>query len=324
MISTIQRSPRSPRPTMSARRPLASGTSGTPAKPVRAAGGRRRAGSPAPPPTGARRPGGRGRVRQGARSWFVMLPPRAGEIPERGGHGADSACPAAVSYHFAWLSVHLTLPLAALEHEMPAHVFKTFSPGQASRPRTGRARADRGAGDGPGGGEAHHTRRAAEAASGARASARSRRRSCAARSTRKPRLCDHRRPRASLGPHRPGPRAEGDPVRRQHESERLQRVRARPAGLRQAHGGEGHLEKKAAAEPTPSDWAYVNNFEDPNRPRALELPVGCAAGSPRAWSTPSTSYATRCPPCSRARSTRRAAAPSTRRTAPVRRRRSKH
>ena len=39
---------------------------------------------------------------------------------------------------------------------------------------------------------------------------------------------------------------------------------------------KSYLEKKAAAEPAPSDWAYVNNFEDPNRPRALELLVGCA------------------------------------------------
>jgi lon-related putative ATP-dependent protease len=39
---------------------------------------------------------------------------------------------------------------------------------------------------------------------------------------------------------------------------------------------KGYLEKKAAIEQAPSDWAYVNNFEDPNRPRALKLPAGCA------------------------------------------------
>ncbi|MBE9506530.1 MAG: AAA family ATPase [Chloroflexi bacterium] len=34
------------------------------------------------------------------------------------------------------------------------------------------------------------------------------------------------------------------------------------------------LDRKAAAEPTPSDWCYVNNFEQPHRPRALRLPPG--------------------------------------------------
>ena len=34
------------------------------------------------------------------------------------------------------------------------------------------------------------------------------------------------------------------------------------------------LDRKAAAEPIPSDWCYVNNFEHPHRPRALQLPPG--------------------------------------------------
>ena len=34
------------------------------------------------------------------------------------------------------------------------------------------------------------------------------------------------------------------------------------------------LEQKAAAQPTPSDWCYVNNFEQPHQPRALRLPPG--------------------------------------------------
>jgi lon-related putative ATP-dependent protease len=34
------------------------------------------------------------------------------------------------------------------------------------------------------------------------------------------------------------------------------------------------LDQKAAAEPIPSDWCYVNNFEQPYRPRALRLPPG--------------------------------------------------
>ena len=34
------------------------------------------------------------------------------------------------------------------------------------------------------------------------------------------------------------------------------------------------LEQKAATEPTPADWCYVNNFEHPHKPRILELPPG--------------------------------------------------
>jgi len=34
------------------------------------------------------------------------------------------------------------------------------------------------------------------------------------------------------------------------------------------------LDRQAAAEPIPSDWCYVNNFEQPHKPRALRLPPG--------------------------------------------------
>jgi lon-related putative ATP-dependent protease len=34
------------------------------------------------------------------------------------------------------------------------------------------------------------------------------------------------------------------------------------------------LQQKAATEPVPSDWCYVNNFEDPQQPRAIQLPPG--------------------------------------------------
>jgi len=34
------------------------------------------------------------------------------------------------------------------------------------------------------------------------------------------------------------------------------------------------LHQKAAAEPIPPDWCYVNNFEQPHKPRALRLPPG--------------------------------------------------
>jgi len=35
-----------------------------------------------------------------------------------------------------------------------------------------------------------------------------------------------------------------------------------------------HLGPKAAEAPTPADWVYVYNFENPNRPKALQLPHG--------------------------------------------------
>ena len=34
------------------------------------------------------------------------------------------------------------------------------------------------------------------------------------------------------------------------------------------------LEQRAASEPIPSDWIYVNNFEQPHKPRAIQLPPG--------------------------------------------------
>jgi len=37
------------------------------------------------------------------------------------------------------------------------------------------------------------------------------------------------------------------------------------------------LELRAAGEPVPDDWGYVNNFDEPHRPRALRLPPGQAA-----------------------------------------------
>jgi lon-related putative ATP-dependent protease len=37
------------------------------------------------------------------------------------------------------------------------------------------------------------------------------------------------------------------------------------------------LDRRAADEPTPSDWGYVHNFADPYRPVALELPAGRGA-----------------------------------------------
>jgi lon-related putative ATP-dependent protease len=42
-----------------------------------------------------------------------------------------------------------------------------------------------------------------------------------------------------------------------------------------------HLEKLAHGEARPPEWCYVNNFNDPNKPRALRLPLG-RAGALRA------------------------------------------
>lgn len=36
------------------------------------------------------------------------------------------------------------------------------------------------------------------------------------------------------------------------------------------------VEQRAASEPVPPDWCYVNNFDDPRRPRSLKLPTGRA------------------------------------------------
>lgn len=37
------------------------------------------------------------------------------------------------------------------------------------------------------------------------------------------------------------------------------------------------LEQQAVLEPTPPDWCYVYNFDQPHRPRALSLPAGCGS-----------------------------------------------
>ena len=37
------------------------------------------------------------------------------------------------------------------------------------------------------------------------------------------------------------------------------------------------IDRKAATEPVPPDWCYVNNFEQPHKPRVLELPAGTGA-----------------------------------------------
>ena len=41
---------------------------------------------------------------------------------------------------------------------------------------------------------------------------------------------------------------------------------------------EDLLRQRAESEPTPPDWCYVNNFDDPQQPRRLQLPAGRGAG----------------------------------------------
>jgi lon-related putative ATP-dependent protease len=50
-----------------------------------------------------------------------------------------------------------------------------------------------------------------------------------------------------------------------------------PAGTGKFATVRTFLEKRAATEPTPDEWCYVNNFEDPEMPHALRLPPGRGA-----------------------------------------------
>lgn len=47
-----------------------------------------------------------------------------------------------------------------------------------------------------------------------------------------------------------------------------------PAGMGKHTVIRRFLEQKAATEPTPPDWCYVNNFAEPQQPRYLQLPAG--------------------------------------------------
>ena len=46
-----------------------------------------------------------------------------------------------------------------------------------------------------------------------------------------------------------------------------------------------YLEGVAAAAPTPADWCYIQNFAEPQRPKALKLPPGRAARLSAAMNT---------------------------------------
>ena len=50
-----------------------------------------------------------------------------------------------------------------------------------------------------------------------------------------------------------------------------------PPGTGKATAVRRFLSREAAKLPTPADWCYVNNFADPHRPRAVQLPPGHAS-----------------------------------------------
>lgn len=47
-----------------------------------------------------------------------------------------------------------------------------------------------------------------------------------------------------------------------------------PAASGKTTAVKAHLGPKAAEATTPADWVYINNFDNPNRPKALQLPHG--------------------------------------------------
>jgi lon-related putative ATP-dependent protease len=51
-----------------------------------------------------------------------------------------------------------------------------------------------------------------------------------------------------------------------------------PSGAGKHTTVEDLLQGRAETAPTPSDWCYVNNFADPQKPRRLQLPPGHATG----------------------------------------------
>ena len=87
---------------------------------------------------------------------------------------------------------------------------------------------------------------------------------------------------------------------------------------------KAHLGPKAAEGPAPSDWAYVYNFENPNQPKALQLPPGRARVLAKGMvAVDRRAAGTCCRRCSKAKTTRCAGAPSTSSSAPATRRRSR-
>jgi lon-related putative ATP-dependent protease len=50
-----------------------------------------------------------------------------------------------------------------------------------------------------------------------------------------------------------------------------------PSGSGKRSVVQRYIEHKAATEPVPQDWCYVNNFADPHKPNAIPLPAGTAS-----------------------------------------------
>ncbi|MFO1436174.1 MAG: AAA family ATPase [Gammaproteobacteria bacterium] len=50
-----------------------------------------------------------------------------------------------------------------------------------------------------------------------------------------------------------------------------------PAGVGKMSLVREVLDSRAASEPAPSDWSYVNNFKQPQCPKILKLPAGCGS-----------------------------------------------
>ncbi|MFP4003651.1 MAG: Lon protease family protein [Alphaproteobacteria bacterium] len=61
-------------------------------------------------------------------------------------------------------------------------------------------------------------------------------------------------------------------VRMSHDGYNLFVLGPRGTGMQETV--RGYLEKLAGGEPVPSDWVYLNNFDDPERPLALRLAPG--------------------------------------------------
>ena len=47
-----------------------------------------------------------------------------------------------------------------------------------------------------------------------------------------------------------------------------------PSGMGKSSATRQYLEQQAAGKKSPDDWCYVNNFENPQKPKLLRLPAG--------------------------------------------------
>ena len=133
---------------------------------------------------------------------------------------------------------------------------------------------------------------------------------------------DHRGVASDHRADRAGPRAEGHPVRHQHQEPRLQHVRARPPGLRQEHGRQSASGTEGCRVARRRPIGPMSTISTtPIIPRPCSCRPAARGSSPRAWSRPSTSCEACCPRCSKAKTIRCGGAPSTSSSAPATKRR---